>query len=126
MTFLGPPFGAPDATVLASAGAAVRALAEPNGGLRPGAAWHGAAGVAWTPETAMFALFDAATGQRPAADRLLAWLAAHRTAIGELPEQVNGDGKPISVAPLAWTDAIVLLTLVAEQGGLHVVPAPGG
>jgi len=98
---------------------AQRTLAEPNGGLRPGAAWPGAAGVAWTPETAMFALFDAATGQDAAANRLLSWLAEHRTALGELPEQVAPDGRPVSVAPLAWTDAIVLLTLLAQD---HQLP----
>jgi glucoamylase len=123
VTFLGPPFASPGEAVLRAASSAQRALTEPNGGLRPGAAWHGAAGVAWTPETAMFALFDAATGQDVAAQRLLSWLAAHRTSLGELPEQVNADGKPVSVAPLAWTDAIVLLTLRAQDHQLPVVPA---
>jgi glucoamylase len=122
ITFLGPPFGTPEASVLAAAATAQRALTEPNGGLRPGTAWPGAAGVAWTPETAMFALFDAATGQRTAADRLLSWLAAHRTSLGEFPEQVAPDGAPSSVAPLAWTDAIVLLTLLAQSGNLPTVP----
>jgi hypothetical protein len=123
VTFLGPPFASPGDAVLRAASSAQRALTEPNGGLRPGTVWHGAAGVAWTPETAMFALFDAATGQDAAAQRLLSWLAAHRTSLGELPEQVNADGKPVSVAPLAWTDAIVLLTLRAQDHQLPVVPA---
>lgn len=121
VTFLGPPFAEPGAAVAKAARMAQRALAEPNGGLRPGTAWHGAAGVAWTPETAMFALFDAATGQHAAANNLLSWLAEHRTALGELPEQVAPDGKPASVAPLAWTDAIVLLTLLTQN---HHLPQP--
>jgi glucoamylase len=122
ITFLGPPFAAPDAAVRAAASKAQTALTEPDGGLRPGTAWHGAAGVAWTPETAMFALFDAGTGQNAAAARLLSWLTAHRTSLGEFPEQVAPGGAPVSVAPLAWTDAIVLLTLLAQEGQLPTVP----
>jgi GH15 family glucan-1,4-alpha-glucosidase len=126
VTFLGPPFAKPDGAVLAAASAAQTALKQPNGGLRPGTAWHGAAGVAWTPETAMFALFDAGTGQGAAANGILSWLSAHRTSLGEFPEQVAPDGKPASVAPLAWTDAIVLLTFLAQSGHLPVVPVPAG
>jgi glucoamylase len=122
VTFLGPPFAKPSAAVTAAAAKARQTLTEPNGGVRPGAAWPGAAGVAFTPETAMFGLFDAGTGQEAAADKVLDWLTAHRTALGELPEQVSPDGKPISVAPLAWTDAIVLLTLLAQQHQLPVLP----
>jgi hypothetical protein len=77
------------------AAAAQRVLTVPNGGLRPGAAWPGTPGVAWTPETSFFALFDAATGQH-----------AQATA-----------------APLSLTDAVVLLTLLAQAGHLPTVPA---
>jgi glucoamylase len=124
ITFLGPPFASPDPAVVRAAATAEQALTEPNGGLRPGTAWHGAAGVAWTPETAMFALFDAGTGKQTASLGLLTWLTQHRTSLGELPEQVTAAGKPASVAPLAWTDAIVLLTLVAQSGQLTAVPVP--
>lgn len=113
VTFLGPPFGDPSPAVIAAAAKTRHTLTEPNGGVRPGAAWPGAAGVAFTAETAMFGLFDAGTGQPAAADQVLSWLAAHRTSLGELPEQISPNGKPISVAPLAWTDAVVLLTLHA-------------
>jgi hypothetical protein len=68
----------------------------------------------------MFALFDAATGQTATAQKLLSWLTTHRTPLGELPEQVAPNGKPVSVAPLAWTDALVLLTLLAEN---HQLPS---
>jgi glucoamylase len=121
ITFLGPPFASPSAAVMRAAATAEQALTEPNGGLRPGTAWRGAAGVAWTPETAMFALFDAGTGNHAAALRLLTWLSQHRTSLGELPEQVTADGKPVSVAPLAWTDALVLLTLLAQSGQLPAI-----
>jgi GH15 family glucan-1,4-alpha-glucosidase len=122
VTFLGPPFATPGDAVVHAATTAQRALTQPNGGLRPGTAWPGASGVAFTPETAMFALFDAGTGQQAGAQQLLSWLASHRTTLGELPEQVAPNGDPISVAPLAWTDAIVLLTLLAQSHPLPVLP----
>jgi len=127
VTFLGPPFATPGAAVMSAARKAQQELTEPNGGLRPGTAWPGAPGVAFTPETAMFALFDAGTAQPAAEQRLLSWLAAHRTSLGELPEQVSSGGKPVSVAPLAWTDAIVLLALLTQSGQVATIPAtPAG
>ncbi|HEY1005306.1 MAG TPA: glycoside hydrolase family 15, partial [Streptosporangiaceae bacterium] len=63
ITFLGPPFAMPGPEVLQAASSAQRALTLPDGGLRPGTGWPGTPGVAWTAETAFFALFDAATGQ---------------------------------------------------------------
>jgi glucoamylase len=124
ITFLGPPFAVPDAAVRQAARSAQRALTVPNGGLRPGTDWPGTPDVAWTPETAFFALFDAATGQHGPAAALLAWLAAHRTTLGSLPEQVNSAGQPAAVAPLAWTDAVTLLALLAQAGSLPTVPVP--
>ena len=53
-------------------------LPAPNGGVRPGSGWPGTPDVAWTPETAFFALYDAATGQRrPAPDPVLAGRPPH-------------------------------------------------
>jgi GH15 family glucan-1,4-alpha-glucosidase len=124
VTFLGPPFAVPDAAVLRAARSAQRALTVPNGGLRPGTSWPGTPDVAWTPETAFFALFDASTGQHSQAAALLAWLAAHRTKLGSLPEKVNSSGRPASVAPLAWTDAVTLLALLAQSGPLPTVRVP--
>ena len=125
VTFLGPPFADPDASVRRAAAVAQKSLDETDGGLRPGASWAGVPGVAWTAETALFALFDAATGQRTDSGVLMAWLAAHRTSLGELPEQVYGVSRPVSVAPLAWTDAVVLLALLARSHQLASVPVPG-
>jgi glucoamylase len=124
VTFLGPPFAAPGAAVLRAARSAQQALTVPNGGLRPGKNWPGTPDVAWTPETAFFALFDASTGQHGKAGVLLAWLAAHRTKLGSLPEQVNSAGQAASVAPLAWTDAVTLLALLAQSAPLPTVPVP--
>ncbi|NUU19923.1 MAG: hypothetical protein HOV68_00165 [Streptomycetaceae bacterium] len=98
-------------------------LTLPNGGILPGKAWRGDPTAAWTPETAGFALYEAATGDHAAATTHLTWLAAHRTAAGSLPEKVNADGLPASVAPLAWTAATVLLALTAQQTPLPTPPA---
>jgi GH15 family glucan-1,4-alpha-glucosidase len=124
VAFLGPPFAVPGPALLRAARSAQRALTVANGGLRPGANWPGTPDVAWTPETAFFALFDASTGQHGQASALLAWLAAHRTKLGSLPEQVNSAGQPASVAPLAWTDAVTLLALLAQSGPLPTIPVP--
>lgn len=115
VTFLGPPFFASNPAVRQAVTSAVRILTLPNGGIIPGSAWHGDPGGAWTPETGFFALYDASSGDWAGAQHWLNWLVAHRTAFGSLPEQVNSAGRPASVAPLAWTDAITLLTMVAQQ-----------
>jgi glucoamylase len=120
VTFLGPPFGAAAPPVRRAVAATARQLTLANGGVQPGSVWAGDPGEAWTPETGFFALYDAASGDRAGAARWLAWLAAHRTAVGSLPEQVNADGQPASVAPLAWTDAIALLAMTAERRALPV------
>ena len=124
VTFLGPPFARPGPALLRAARSVQQTLTLGNGGLRPGAAWPGTPGVAWTSETAFFALFDATTGQHRQAAALLAWLAAHRTRLGSLPEKVNSAGQPASVAPLSWTDAVTLLALLAQTGQLSTVPVP--
>ena len=124
ITFLGPPFAVPGPQVLQAASSAQRALTLADGGLRPGTRWPGTPGVAWTAETAFFALFDAATGQHDRAAALLSWLAAHRTRLGSLPEKVSSASQPAAVAPLPWTDAVTLLALLAQARHLAAIPAP--
>jgi glucoamylase len=112
VTFALPPYlpvALPGAAAVALQ--AQRELKTPSGGLTPGASWPHPDGVSWTPETALFALADAAEGDRTAADAWLTWLSAHRSLTGSLPEQVLPDGSAGPVAPLAWTDALVVLTL---------------
>jgi GH15 family glucan-1,4-alpha-glucosidase len=123
VTFLGPPFATPGPGVMRAADRTEDALRVANGGLQPGSDWDGTDEVAWTPETAFFALFDAGTGRTGASDRLLDWLAAHRTRLGELPEQVDVSGAPVSVAPLGWTDAVVLLTMLMQARQVPTIPA---
>jgi glucoamylase len=120
VTFLLPPFsGGPTSTAGAGQPTSVAPglvqqtedqLRRSNGGLAPGVNWR-RDGASWTPETALFALTAAATGDTTTATRLLDFLDGHRTTCGSLPEMVSYDGRAASVAPLAWTAAIVVLTL---------------
>jgi glucoamylase len=119
VTWLAPPFRPPDPAVALAVRTAWRRLTV-AGGAVPGRPWLG--GDPWTPATAFFALAAMASGDRPAAEAVLAWLLDHRTALGAFPERVGrDDGHPRSVAPLAWTHAIVLLTLVSRD---RAVPTP--
>ncbi|MFI0357702.1 glycoside hydrolase family 15 protein [Actinomadura sp. 9N407] len=118
VTFIAPPFAPLDAGVTAAiADAAVR-QSLPNGGVLPGERWSGDPNTAWTPEVALFALSAAASGRTGEAVNRLDWLAAHRTSLGALPEKVDEDGDPSSVAPLGWTASLVLLTLAALESPL--------
>jgi glucoamylase len=122
VNFLAPPFAPPDPRVEGAIADTAERLRAPNGGVLPGEDWPHDPTVAWTPETALFALSAAAAGDREAADRWLGWLAAHRTTLGAFPEKVDGDGEPKSAAPLGWTEAIVLLALAAGED--EPLPAP--
>jgi glucoamylase len=114
-TFALPPF---QPTALAGADEAWRSsvlsMLRPAGGVAPGAGWR-TDGISWTPQTALFALAGASTGEIEAAESWLEWLGSHRTASGALPEKVLADGSPAAVAPLTWTSALVVLTLVEIQ-----------
>jgi hypothetical protein len=126
VAFRMPPFAPPDPGVAAAWRQALVDLAQPNGGLTPGEDWKDDL-LAWTPETALFALAAAASGDAPTAHRLLDWLDAHRSPLGSLPEKVNRNGQPAAVAPLAWTAATVLITLSVLDGegpATPPVPAP--
>lgn len=114
VTFAGPPFLPASGPARRAVRRAYPRLRNPNGGERPGQNWRQGPAelVSWTPETALFALSFAATGQPVRADRILSWLAAHTTVVDSLPEKVAPDGQPASVAPLAWTCAIVLLASI--------------
>ena len=119
VTWLAPPFGPPDPAVGRAVRTTWRRLTV-AGGAVPGRPWLGS--DPWTPATASFALAAMASGDLPAAEARLAWLLGHRTALGAFPERVGrDDGAPRSVAPLAWTHAIVLLTLVSRD---RAVPTP--
>jgi glucoamylase len=123
VVWLGPPFAPENPEVRQAINTAVLQLVAPNGGLKPGESWEYA--EAWTPQTAFFALSAAAAGDSGEAEHWLRWLARHRTAQGSLPEKVSASGEPVSVAPLGWTSAAVLLAAAEEP--LPVPPEePGG
>jgi GH15 family glucan-1,4-alpha-glucosidase len=114
VAFLLPPFtaAAAEPDVLAAWRRAAAEMVRPAGGLAPGGGWK-PDGISWTPQTALFALTAASTGDRGQAAGALSWLSRHRTGEGALPEKVLGDGSPAGPAPLAWTAALVVLTAAA-------------
>lgn len=110
MLFLLPPYArAVDPRVAARVEPARAAMARAAGGVAPGELWR-RDGVSWTPQSAMFAQARSVIGDAAGAAALLGWLAAHRTSAGSLPEKVLVGGEPASVAPLAWTAALVVTT----------------
>ena len=124
VTFLMPPFAPPTPERIAAMVQTRYTLTLPSGGIKPVEQWR-SDGAAWTPETALFALAAAGLGDESTARRLIDWIATHRTSSGAIPEQVSRDGEPLSVAPLAWTQAIVLLGLVQLDRGLPMPPVTG-
>ena len=108
-----PPFTQPLTGARAVRQTATERMRRPAGGLAPGAGWRDD-GVSWTPETALMAWSALSLGMEEEGTRLLAWLEAHRTAAGALPEKVLADGAPAGPAPLAWTCALILLATVSR------------
>ena len=124
LTFLSPPFAPAEELIRRAFQRTEQSLRVPNGGLRPGEDWETDTDVAWTPTTGLFALAAAGYDDVVGAERLLDWLAAHRTPLGALPEKVNEDGDPSSVAPLGWTCSFVLLAVVELERDLPIPPEP--
>ena len=108
-----PPFTPPLAGARTVRQTAAARMHRPTGGLAPGAGWRDD-GISWTPETALMAWSALALGMEEEGTRLLAWLEAHRTAAGALPEKVLADGAPAGPAPLAWTCAVILLATASR------------
>ena len=108
-----PPFTQPLTGARAVRQTATERMRRPAGGLAPGAGWRDD-GVSWTPETALMAWSALSLGMEEEGTGLLAWLEAHRTAAGALPEKVLADGAPAGPAPLAWTCALILLATASR------------
>ena len=108
-----PPFTRPLAGARTVRQTAAARMHRPTGGLAPGAGWRDD-GISWTPETALMAWSALSLGMEEEGTRLLAWLEAHRTATGALPEKVLADGAPAGPAPLAWTCALILLATASR------------
>lgn len=85
-------------------------LEQPAGGIKPGHGWI-IDRSSWTPSTSLMGLGFARLGLSGRAESVLDWLTDHRTSAGSLPEKVSAEGTPVSVAPLSWTAANVIITL---------------
>lgn len=119
VTFLAPPFAPASPAVLAAVTRTGAKLRLPGGGVVPGEGYG--AQVAWTPETGLFALAAASSGDLTGAKGWLDWLIGHRTSLGSFPEKVDARGSQAGVAPLGWTSALVVLALTAD---LTTLPSP--
>lgn len=102
--------------------ASIEPMLRPAGGLAPGASW-GEQSLSWTPQTSLYALAAAHNGQPQMALEWLSWLDAHRTPLGAIPEKVSPDGTPAAVAPLAWSAAVVILTVAQLEADGVLPPA---
>lgn len=110
VVFLLPPFtDRALSSVLRAWRRAGRGMTRAAGGLAPGVGWRND-GISWTPQTALFALAGAAIGDTDEATARMDWLNQHLTAYGSIPEKVISTGDPAGPAPLAWSDALVVLT----------------
>ncbi|MEV7725085.1 hypothetical protein AB0P15_10175 [Streptomyces sp. NPDC087917] len=121
--FLAPPFVPATADLPGALDDTYQALLRPNGGLVPGddpdTRWGH---ITWTASTSFFALAWSAMGEREKGGAVLDWVLSKRNVLGELPETVDAQGLPKAVVPLGWTDALVLLTLVQQDGAKLATP----
>ncbi|MFJ7591271.1 hypothetical protein ACIQZO_28620 [Streptomyces sp. NPDC097617] len=123
VAFMAPPFNSAPAGLGEALDSTYRALLLPGGGVSPGNDPSFSWGTyAWTASTSFFALAWAGTGEQARASRVLDWVLSKRNGLGELPETVNGAGLPSAVAPLGWTDSLVVLTALALQGSARPTP----
>lgn len=112
LALAGPPFiSEPLSGVSQVQDSIWESLARAGGGLAPTSAWA-RDGVSWTPSTLWMALSAAGNGDDERANAALRWAAQHRTAAGSLPEKVLANGNPAAVAPLVWSSALAVLTLL--------------
>ncbi|MFD6967640.1 hypothetical protein [Streptomyces sp. NPDC059949] len=123
VAFMAPPFNAAPPGLGEALDSTYRALLLPNGGVSPGNdpdfSWGS---YAWTASTSFFALAWSGTGEQAKAGRVLDWVLSKRNGLGELPETVNGAGHPSAVAPLGWTNSLVVLTALALEGSAQPTP----
>ncbi|WP_166971452.1 hypothetical protein [Brevibacterium atlanticum] len=95
-------------------------LEQPAGGIKPGHGWI-IDRSSWTPSTSLMGLGFARLGDVERGEAVLDWLSANRTVAGSYPEKISADGRAVSVAPLSWTAANVIITLDELYG-----PSRGG
>ncbi|MFP3307316.1 MAG: glycoside hydrolase family 15 protein [Thermocladium sp.] len=69
-------------------------------------------GNPWIITTLWLAQWNIMIGNLDKAAQLIKWATSKATKAGLLPEQVDGAGKPISVAPLTWSHAELVRTIL--------------
>lgn len=118
--FLFDVLPADDPLVVGTVDAVAQYLATPVGGIAryQDDYFHrktdDAPGNAWNISTLWLARYRLATGDRLAADKLIAWVVATATVGGMLPEQVHPvHGEVYSVCPLTWSHAEFIETMHA-------------
>ncbi|MFJ3922050.1 hypothetical protein [Streptomyces sp. NPDC090022] len=115
--FMAPPFNTAPADLPAALDSTYRALLLPNGGLSPGNDPGQPWGTyAWTASTSFFAVAWAGLGRPERAAGVLDWVLSKRNTLGEIPETVNGAGRPSAVAPLGWTDSLLIISVLGLEG----------
>lgn len=120
VTFMAPPYNNAPKGLSAAIDKTYNTLVWPTGGVTPYQT-HGRYTV-YEAETGFFALAWSGMGQEAKANATMTWLLDHRNFLGEFPEQINPAGYSTTVTPLAWTDAVVLMTLTQLDG--HRLPVP--
>lgn len=86
-------------------------IRQANGGYSPGEQWS-VVGEAWSVQTSLYAYSAANNTHSDLAMRILHWLALHTTCNGSISEKISPLGMPHGPAPLAWSDANVVLTVL--------------
>lgn len=72
----------------------------------------------WLISSLWLAQYYLETDQADAANQILTWVAAHASNTGILPEQISPlDESPVSVAPLTWSHAEYIATLLDTIAG---------
>ncbi len=115
------PFGAVDPAgerMRATAEAVERALVRADGGVLRYEGDTYAGGNAWVLATLWLGLWKRQVGDEDGWRRAVEWTEARQTRLGLLPEQVNLDGSPGWVLPLAWSHAMLLLAARPELGAI--------
>jgi glucoamylase len=126
VAFLGRPFNHPSPQEREAIRQTFQKLVQPNGFVVPGLdsrllpeGWSST----WTPSTLFFALaWSAQPETRERSRDLVRLLSEHLSPVGSIPEQITFAGAAASVAPLGWTDALVLMTLLQLDGKPLPIP----
>jgi GH15 family glucan-1,4-alpha-glucosidase len=111
------PFAAVDphgARMRRTAAAVRTALAQPEGGVLRYTGDGYAGGNRWVLAAIWLGLWERQVGDVDGHERALTYALGVATPLGLLPEQVDADGHPAWVLPLAWSHAMLILAARPE------------